>query len=147
MSNIDRFNIRVYGILINPNDELLLIHERMGDFEFTKFPGGGMEFGEGTRDCLKREFMEEAQLEVQIGEHIYTTDFYQQSAFKKTDHLMSIYYKVVPKEFPIQINLEEFEVIEHGKPEYLRFFWVKRSELKPEMLTFPIDKKVCEMIS
>ena len=147
MSNIDRFNIRVYGILINPNDELLLIHERMGDFEFTKFPGGGMEFGEGTRDCLKREFMEEAQLEVQIGEHIYTTDFYQQSAFKKTDQLISIYYKVVPKEFPIQINLEEFEVIEHGKPEYLRFFWVKRSELKPEMLTFPIDKKVCEMIS
>jgi hypothetical protein len=45
MSNIDRFNIRVYGILINPNDEVLLIHERMGDFEFTKFPGGGMEFG------------------------------------------------------------------------------------------------------
>lgn len=77
MSNIDRFNIRVYGILINPNDEVLLIHERMGDFEFTKFPGGGMEFGEGTRDCLKREFMEEAQLDVEIVEHIYTTDFYQ----------------------------------------------------------------------
>lgn len=147
MSNIDRFNIRVYGILINPNDEVLLIHERMGDFEFTKFPGGGMEFGEGTRDCLKREFMEEAQLDVEIGEHIYTTDFFQQSAFRKTDQLISIYYKVVPKQFPIQINLEEFEVIEHGKPEYLRFFWVKRSELKPEMLTFPIDKKVCEMIS
>jgi 8-oxo-dGTP diphosphatase len=147
MSNIDRFNIRVYGILINPNDEVLLIHERMGDFEFTKFPGGGMEFGEGTRDCLKREFMEEAQLDLEIVEHIYTTDFYQQSAFRKTDQLISIYYKVKPKDFPIQINLAEFEVIEHGKPEYLRFFWVKRSDLKPEMLTFPIDKKVCEMIS
>jgi ADP-ribose pyrophosphatase YjhB (NUDIX family) len=147
MSTIDRFNIRVYGILINPNDEVLLIHERMGDFEFTKFPGVGMEFGEGTRNCLKREFMEEAQLDVEIGEHIYTTDFFQQSAFRKTDQLISIYYKVVPKRFPIQINLEEFEVIEHGKPEYLRFFWVKRSELKPDMLTFPIDKKVCEIIS
>ncbi len=147
MSSIDRFNIRVYGILINPNDEVLLIHERMGDFEFTKFPGGGMEFGEGTRDCLTREFMEEAQLEVEIGEHIYTTDFFQQSAFRKTDQLISIYYKVMPKDFPIQINLEEFEVIEHGKPEYLRFFWVKRRDLKPEMLTFPIDKKVCEMIN
>jgi 8-oxo-dGTP diphosphatase len=147
MTNIDRFNIRVYGIIINPNDEVLLIHERIGDFEFTKFPGGGMEFGEGTRDCLKREFMEEAQLEVEIGEHIYTTDFYQQSAFRNTDQLISIYYKVVPKEFPIQINLEEFEVIEHGKPEYLRFFWVRRRDLKQEMLTFPIDKKVCEMIT
>lgn len=147
MSNVDRFNIRVYGILINPNDEVLLIHERMGDFDFTKFPGGGMEFGEGTRDCLKREFMEEAQLDIEIGEHIYTTDFYQQSAFRKTDQLISIYYNVVPREIPIHINLDEFEVIEHGKPEYLRFFWVKRSELKPEMLTFPIDKKVCKMIS
>ena len=147
MTNIDRFNIRVYGIIINPYDEVFFIHEPIGDFEFTKFPGGGMEFGEGTRDCLKREFMEEAQLEVEIGEHIYTTDFYQQSAFRNTDQLIFIYYKVVPKEFPIQINLEEFEVIEHGKPEYLRFFWVRRRDLKPEMLTFPIDKKVCEMIT
>jgi 8-oxo-dGTP pyrophosphatase MutT (NUDIX family) len=147
MLNIDRFNIRVYGILTNPNDEVLLVHERMGDFEFTKFPGGGMEFGEGTRECLKREFMEEAQLEVEIGEHIYTTDFFQQSAFRGTDQLISIYYKVAPKEFPIKINLEEFEVIEYGKPEYLRFFWVKRRDLKPEMLTFSIDKKVCEMIT
>ncbi len=48
---------------------------------YTKFPGGGLELGEGTRDCLKREFKEEMDLEVEVGEHIYTTDYYQVSAF------------------------------------------------------------------
>ena len=39
----------------------------------TKFPGGGMEFGEGTIDCIKRECMEEFGEEVEVtgvAEHI-----------------------------------------------------------------------------
>ena len=47
------FNVRVYGILIDSNKRLLVSDEFIRGNYFTKFPGGGLEFGEGTRDCLK----------------------------------------------------------------------------------------------
>ena len=92
------FSIRVYGILINAQKQVLVSDEFIRGMYITKFPGGGLEFGEGTRDCLKREFMEEMQLHVEIGNHIYTTDFYQMSAFNKDYQIVSIYYFVKPLE-------------------------------------------------
>ena len=87
-----RFNIRVYGILRDSQNRVLVSDEFIRGDYFTKFPGGGLEFGEGTRDCLAREFMEETGLDVTIGEHIYTTDYFQISAFNKKDQIVSIYY-------------------------------------------------------
>ena len=54
-----QFNLRVYGILINDQKQVLVSDEYIRGKHYTKFPGGGLEFGEGTRDCLAREFMEE----------------------------------------------------------------------------------------
>ena len=59
-----RFTIRVYGILLNERQEVLLSDESYMGYRFTKFPGGGLEYGEGTVDCLKREIREETGLEV-----------------------------------------------------------------------------------
>src|SRR5688500_9359534 len=86
------FNIRVYGILINDKNQVLVSDEFIRGNYYTKFPGGGLEPGEGTRDCLKREFKEEMDLEVEVGDHIYTTDFYQVSAFNPAHQIISIYY-------------------------------------------------------
>jgi len=87
-----RFTIRVYGILLDTHQRILVSDEYIRGNYFTKFPGGGLELGEGTRDCLKREFKEETGLEVNIGNHIYTTDYYQVSAFNTKDQIISIYY-------------------------------------------------------
>jgi 8-oxo-dGTP pyrophosphatase MutT (NUDIX family) len=73
---MNRFNIRVYGVLKNIQNEILVTDELIRGSEYTKFPGGGLEFGEGTRDCLKREFIEEMNLAVEVGDHLYTTDFF-----------------------------------------------------------------------
>src|SRR6266498_1096170 len=86
------FNIRVYGLLINDKKQVLVSDEYIRGGYYTKFPGGGLELGEGTRDCLKREFKEEMNLDVEIGEHLYTTDFYQASAFNPAYQIISIYY-------------------------------------------------------
>ncbi len=88
------FNLRVYGILVGANKEVLVSDEFIRGQYYTKFPGGGLEFGEGTRDCLKREFKEEMNLEVEVGEHLYTTDFFQLSAFNPGHQIISIYYWV-----------------------------------------------------
>src|SRR5258705_3922026 len=92
------FNVRVYGILVNDRREILVSDEYIRGNYYTKFPGGGLEFGEGTRDCLKREFKEELDLEVRITDHIYTTDFFQMSAFTPDQQIISIYYFAEPLE-------------------------------------------------
>ena len=86
------FNIRVYGLLINDRNKILLSDESRNGMVFTKFPGGGLVFGEGTIDCLKREFIEELGIEIEVMELFYFTDFHFHSAWNKHDQLISIYY-------------------------------------------------------
>ncbi len=142
LTKIDRFNIRVYGLLVNEAGSVLLSKERIGDIEFTKLPGGGMEFGEGVKDCLIREFKEEMGIDIEVGEHFYTTDFFQQSAFRSTDQLISIYYKVKSLSPLSVIPMEEFTIENDGRMEQQQLFWVRIAELSPDVVTFPIDKLV-----
>ncbi|MFW6352566.1 MAG: NUDIX domain-containing protein, partial [Bacteroidota bacterium] len=87
------FNIRVYGICIQ-NHRLLVSDEYVMDMYMTKFPGGGLEFGEGPIDCLKRECREEmGGVEIKVTGHFYTTDFFQPTRFFKNTQLISIYYR------------------------------------------------------
>ncbi|MDP1726670.1 MAG: NUDIX domain-containing protein [Bacteroidota bacterium] len=141
---VNKFTIRVYGILINEYHEVLLVHEKMPQLHFTKFPGGGLEFGEGLRECLAREFKEETGIDVEIGEHLYTTDFFQPSIFRPTDQLLAVYYKVNPVSIPVIIDLEEKEITMGNRTENLRFFWSKIENFDIEQLTFPVDKIVAQ---
>lgn len=147
------FNLRVYGILINEDRQVLVSDEYIRGGYYTKFPGGGLEYGEGTRDCLQREFMEEMNLKVKVKDHIYTTDFYQQSAFNPGHQIISIYYYVEALE-PITVphrtktfdfdeqQLKMYE--ETGETETFRFInWEDFSE---EAVTLPIDKIVSTIV-
>src|SRR6478736_5841925 len=87
------FNVRVYGLLINDANEVLISDEQEYGFKMIKFPGGGLEFGEGLLDGLKREFIEECNTQVEIISHFYTTDFYVKSAFNNSQ-IISVYYLV-----------------------------------------------------
>ncbi len=131
-NSINRFNIRVYGIAINLEGAILLCNEEFMDRKFTKFPGGGMEYGEGTLDCLRREFREELNVEIEIISHFYTTDFFQQSTFVKSDQLISIYYLIKLIDEPI------------NKP--AGFFWKPLAALAESDLSFPIDKIIVKML-
>ena len=90
-NQISSFNIRVYGLIIKSGSILLSKELIMGE-EVFKFPGGGLEYGEGLIDCLNREFEEEIGQKIYNVKHYYTTDFFQRSSFKYTDQLLSIYY-------------------------------------------------------
>jgi ADP-ribose pyrophosphatase YjhB (NUDIX family) len=145
------FNIRVYGILINEDNKVLLSDEFIRGNYFTKFPGGGLEFGEGTRDCLKREFMEETGLEIEVSDHIYTTDYFQLSAFNPSHQIISIYYFVkapnshllVTKDKPFDFSSEQ-TADSTAQDEVFR--WIDRNDLTEEHLSLPIDKKVVSLL-
>jgi len=150
---ISMFNIRVYGILINEYKQVLVSDEFIRGAYVTKFPGGGLEFGEGTRDCLQREFMEEMNLKVKVGNHIYTTDHYQQSAFNAAHQIISIYYfaeALEPITAPLRTKPFDFDeqqlkmYKETGETETFRFIdWDDFSE---EAVSLPIDKIVAKLL-
>ncbi len=145
-----RFNIRVYGVLVDDN-RVLISDEYIRGSYFTKFPGGGLELGEGTRDCLKREFMEETGLEVTIGDHLYTTDFYQVSAFNNNDQIISIYYYVhaaQPVTLLTKTALFDFEPHQVADPngESEVFRWILLNELTEACVHLPIDKIVITLL-
>lgn len=143
---INRFNLRVYGVLINAQNQVLLAHERINDFKFAKFPGGGLEFGEGTFDCIKREFKEETGLNISVEKHLYTTDFFQQSVWLPTDQIISVYYQVTTLDDLSNFDLAERTLAYGKREEHIWFEWVDLVSLTPAMLTFPIDRKVAEML-
>jgi len=147
------FNIRVYGILINEADQVLVSDEFIRGEYFTKFPGGGLEFGEGTRDCLQREFMEEMNLKVEVTDHLYTTDFFQMSAFNKQHQIISIYYYVRALEkitVPLKNNTFDFDeqqmkvYSELQQVESFRF--IDMQAFSADSVSLPIDKVVAELV-
>jgi len=146
-----QFTIRVYGILIDGKQRILVSDEFIRGNYFTKFPGGGLELGEGTRDCLVREFKEETGLDVSVGEHIYTTDFYQLSAFNPNHQIISIYYFVQTAE-PILLATKEktFDFTaeqiadENGQSEVCR--WIEWKNFSADDVHLPIDKIVVDLL-
>ena len=145
--------VRVYGILINENKQLLVSDELIRGGYYTKFPGGGLEFGEGTRDCLKREFIEELDLKVEVLDHLYTTDFFQESAFRHGDQILSIYYLVKPLEeikariSSLTFDFDEKQILQYEeKQEVETFRFINWEDVSEESVTLPIDKVVVKLI-
>jgi 8-oxo-dGTP pyrophosphatase MutT (NUDIX family) len=147
------FNLRVYGILINDQKQVLVSDEYIRGNYYTKFPGGGLEFGEGTRDCLKREFMEELGLLVETGEHIYTTDFFQISAFHPDHQIISIYYfahaqepiKAPLRSIPFDFDEQQMNIYRQtGETETFRF--IDWNEFSSAAVSLPIDKIVADLV-
>jgi len=143
------FNVRVYGLLFNEKKEILVTDEFINGIKITKFPGGGLEFGEGTIDCVIREFMEELGWNVAVTNHFYTTDFFQISAFNEDKQIISIYYSLKlidkSKELPIRFTEVKFDFDESNNDDQV-FRWLPLNKNLIDDLTFPIDKRVGEML-
>lgn len=134
------FTIRVYGLIVEDN-RVVLSGEKYGENEMVKFPGGELEFGEGTVDCLKREMKEEFNLDVEIVSHFFTTDFFVASAFHPDTQVMSIYYFIKVLNHPIPVN----RLFEDSQGQQT-LFWAELNEIQPNQLTFPIDQKVVKLL-
>ena len=142
---IKHFNLRVYALIINRDKEVLLSDEYFMKTYMTKFPGGGLQFGEGTLDCLRREAVEEFGQEITILDHFYTTDFFQKALFYPDHQLISIYYLAEFKqEISFRISHEAFDFEEQDRQQSFR--WKSIEKLSPQDLTHPVDRKVAGML-
>jgi len=141
-----QFTIRVYALIVNDQKEVLVTDEFQLDMKMTKFPGGGMHFGEGPIDCLKREMLEECNQKIEDIQHFYTTDFYQKALFWEGYQLMSIYYLAKikdPVKFKLSVNPFDFPDLVNGNQS---FRWISVEKIIPDDFTFPIDKHVALLL-
>lgn len=137
-----KFTIRVYGIL-QRGHEVLVAEEMHKGRRMNKFPGGGLEHGEGTAACVVREFREETGLDVKVTDHFYTTDFFVVSAFDPQVQVISIYYLVEstqafePMQRSLDADAQEDEI----------FKWIDPLAIDPAAyFTFPIDQHVGKLL-
>jgi ADP-ribose pyrophosphatase YjhB (NUDIX family) len=141
----NHFNVRVYGLVRNEFGQLLVTDEYCQNRFMTKFPGGGLEPGEGLIDGLKREFLEECGEEIEVLQHFYTTDFYVKSMFRGGGQLISVYYECRFKRIPdfrtIQVPFDGVQEINDS----VAFRWISLEEINSDQLTWPIDKHVVEL--
>ena len=137
---VDNFNIRVYALIQNGR-KILLSHELINNKRVQKFPGGGVEHGEGIVEALQREAMEEMNLTLKEIKHFYTTDFFQQSSFNKNDQLISIYYTA-----KLSKNIFGSKLTKNPSKNHPVFCWHNLNEISDNDFHFPIDKYVYSML-
>ena len=142
---INNLLVRVYGLIVNKSAQILLSDEYMYDRRMTKFPGGGLELGEGPEDCIKREAFEEFGQDIEIEEHFYTTGFFQRALFFENHQLLSIYYLIRFKEPPrFHISDVPFDFDDLNGSQSFR--WEHLKNLKDTDLSFPVDRYVLGLL-
>jgi ADP-ribose pyrophosphatase YjhB (NUDIX family) len=135
-----KFVIRVYGIYLDPERGLLVSDEKVSGRSITKLPGGGLEYGESTRECLLRELKEETGSDFEVLAHFYTTDFFVESVFHLHKQVISIYYLVRPLN-SLAVKISE-QVFDFGTEGVQSFRFVPLEEVSEETFSLAIDRYV-----
>ncbi len=135
-----RFNIRVYFLIVNEKNQLLVSDEILRGRMCTKFPGGGLEFGEGLIECCKREALEELGQEIEVEEHLYTTDFFVRSVFHPTDQVVAVYFRARLIEEPSFVVSDQRFGFEKQVERAESRRWVSLDRFSGDELTFVSDR-------
>ena len=86
----NRPRVRVAGILIE-DDRVLLIEHTKNDRSYWLLPGGGVDWGESIEEAIKREFLEETNLTVEIENFLFISETL---APDNTKHVINLYFRV-----------------------------------------------------
>tara|TARA_Y100000589_G_scaffold303484_1_gene315879 strand:- start:1596 stop:2099 length:504 start_codon:yes stop_codon:yes gene_type:complete len=144
--NIDSFNLRSYGLLIE-DDRVLLSKEWYPHYPdgMIKFPGGGVKLGEGVGQAVRREFIEELEMPISIESIFHVPDGFLKSHFDDTQ-VVAFYWNVKRLGGQIPLDSPRDILTDKGTPGRQKFMWIPLGELKSEKMTFPFDKEVAELL-
>jgi 8-oxo-dGTP diphosphatase len=129
----NKTRVRVCGLLVQDNKLLLARHTAaFGEGVFWMPPGGGLSYGEKVKDGLKREFLEETGLEVEVGRFLYLNEF-----LRPPLHALELFFEVKLVQGTLSLGSDpEHEAHEQLLKE-VKFlsirdiFQLKRDELHP----------------
>lgn len=145
---VRRLVIRVYGIFLNEKEEVLLSDEIISGFKTTKFPGGGLELGEGITQCLLREIKEECNIELTGKEHFFTDDDFVLSRFNNEIQVVCVYYMCFSTQLAsIKVSNKKFDFTGNLNVDQQSMRWVNIYDLfKEEDINLESDKKVVGLL-
>ena len=137
------FNVRVYALIVK-NNRLLISEEQHGGVFLRKFPGGGLQFGEGIVQALHRELKEELNADVESESLLCVTEDFVVSFLNNKQQVIGVHYLVELKQDYSDDHLDNNRVeLENG---YIHFKWVKIDELKADNFSSPVDKSAFEKL-
>lgn len=149
----DRFNVRAYFFLLRASRirddgscawEVLLSDELIGGKPCTKWPGGGVEFGEGPMDCVRREAEEELGQSISVGRLMHATGDFIRSAWRPREQVLCYYYlAALDGDARFRISTASFGFL---PGEQQSFRWAQLDELPPGELTFETDRSALEAL-
>jgi 8-oxo-dGTP diphosphatase len=85
----NRVRPRACGICIVENQLLMVNHKNLTSGDFWAPPGGGIEMNETAHQTLEREFKEETNLTITVGELLFVTEY------NKTPlHAIELFFRV-----------------------------------------------------
>lgn len=85
-----KLRVRVCGLLIEEDTLLLVRHRFPGERMYLWAPpGGGIEFGESAHAALKREFLEETGIKVEVKQLCFVYDFFEHPL-----HALELFFEV-----------------------------------------------------
>lgn len=88
----DKMRVRVCGICIKDDALLLVRHAKtIANKAFWVPPGGGLTYGESMNEALKREFLEETGLEVNVTRFLFVNEF-----LRPPLHAVEFFFEVKP---------------------------------------------------
>ncbi len=87
----NRLRVRVCGICIANNRILMIRHKSLGAGHLWAPPGGGVDYGESLQEALKREFVEETGLKIEVGQFLFVHEY-----LHKPLHGIELFFEVHP---------------------------------------------------
>ena len=132
---MNTINVRVYVAIVKEK-KVFALFEKYAGASLLKFPGGGLEYGEGTIECLQREMDEELNLQLKNVQHFYTQEDFVVSRFRENEQLLTIYYTAeIVDESAFFIKDKSIEKVD----------WISLEVENP--FTLPVDRIVFEKLN
>lgn len=144
---VQRFNVRVYFFLLDqpflnqrphPNSNVLLSDEFLSGRDCTKWPGGGLEFGEGPRDCAIREAQEELGQPIDLGPLIHATGNFIRSSWRGEEQVLCHYYLATLKD-AVQFRVATHP-FDYPAENVESFRWIPLKDVDADHLSFQVDR-------
>jgi len=88
----ENIRIRVSGLFVENGKVLLVKHQKYGK-EYYLLPGGGQDSGETAVDALKREWKEELDLSITVGELLFSGESVPKKDLNRR-HVLQMVFKV-----------------------------------------------------
>lgn len=128
-----RTRIRVCGLLVEDDSILLAqIHSPVTESLVWIPPGGGLQFGETMEECLKREFHEETNLQIEVRNLIHINELVADPF-----HAVEFYFEVKKQSGEIKLGSDPEMPAEKQLLRDLKWFPIDQlpdSELAPQSL-------------